>query len=253
MKKAFLFGMICVYAMSANAQLGKPTTSVKDTFYISEVYYNGTKLNRADWPDTMIVEDALNVYIAKYIYVKGKLKKKWGGENYYDATCKGKTSSITIERNRKYTIDDYVFFVRRVEKSYSLPEVNPNVLFNGRKNIRDDKIDNLEENEQSHGAEGVSPELKVGSGHSLCSLAGRSAVSLPTPHYNSNIQGKIVVKIWVNRNGDVVKAECPVKGSTITDAKLVTIAKASALKAKFSADENAPEEQIGTITYIIKI
>ena len=75
MKKILLISVVVFgIGLTAHAQLGEPTTNVKDTFHISSVFYNGTALGRADWPDTIIVEDALNVYIAKYIYVKGKLK-----------------------------------------------------------------------------------------------------------------------------------------------------------------------------------
>ena len=70
MKKILLISVVVFgVGLTAYAQLGKPTTNVKDTFYISSVFYNGTALNKADWPDTIIVEDALNVYIAKYVYV----------------------------------------------------------------------------------------------------------------------------------------------------------------------------------------
>lgn len=251
MDKSLLFcAVMCVFVMSANAQLGKPTTIVKDTFYISEVYYNGTKLNRADWPDTMIVEDALKVYVSKYVYVKGKLKKKLGGENYYDANCNGKTSTIAINSDYRYTIDDYVFIVKRNDKSHTQPEINRNSLFAGRKNKSDDVTDDSEEKQPSGLSESVPPEENCGKGGSGYSLGGRTAVSLPLPQYYSNIQGKIVVKIWVDKSGNVIKAECPEKGSSIIDAKLVNAAKVSALKAKFNADPNAPEEQIGSITYI---
>lgn len=60
--------MMCIMAFSANAQLGAPTTKVKDTFDIVSVTYNGTGLNRADWPATIIVMDANNFYIAKHVY-----------------------------------------------------------------------------------------------------------------------------------------------------------------------------------------
>ena len=116
--RKLLFGiMMFVITVSANAQLGLPTTTVKDTFDISKAYYNGTELNRADWPDTVIVEDALNVYIANYVYVKGKLKKMHRGGRHYDATCNGKVVSLAVKRSMgewgrlNYTIDDYVFVV----------------------------------------------------------------------------------------------------------------------------------------------
>lgn len=105
-------------AMSAHAQLGLPTTTVKDTFDISRAYYNGTELNRADWPDTMIVEDALNVYIANYVYVKGKLKETHRGGRHYDATCNGKTVRLVVKQSisglgeLSYSIGEYLFMVR---------------------------------------------------------------------------------------------------------------------------------------------
>ena len=91
------------------------------------------------------------------------------------------------------------------------------------------------------------------SGNGSFSLAGRSAVSLPSPSYNSNKQGKIVVQIWVDQQGRVTRVEAPEKGSTITDGAMVEQAKKAARLARFNASTNAPEEQKGTITYIFKI
>ena len=119
MKKWFLFGtMFCMFAFSANAQLGIPTTKVKDTLDISRVYYNGAELNRADWPDTVIVEDALNVYIANYVYAKGKMKETHRSGRHYDATCNGKTVALVVRRSvgvfgeLNFTIGEYRFVVR---------------------------------------------------------------------------------------------------------------------------------------------
>ena len=119
MKKLLLFGiMVFVVAVSASAQLGLPTTTVKDTFDISRAYYNGAELNRADWPDTMIVEDALNVYIANYVYVKGMLKETHRSGRHYDATCNGKVARLVVKRSvgvlgeLNYSIGEYLFVVR---------------------------------------------------------------------------------------------------------------------------------------------
>lgn len=119
MKKLLLFGMLLfAVTVSANAQLGLPTTTVKDTLDISKVYYNGMELNRADWPDTIVVEDALNVYIANFVYVKGKLKETHRRGRHYDATCNGKTVRLVVRRSvselgeLSYTIGDYVFWVK---------------------------------------------------------------------------------------------------------------------------------------------
>ncbi len=135
------------------------------------------------------------------------------------------------------------------------PEINSRALFTGKRN-----------NSQSGGSEGVAggegnqgkaggdPNSKrydgqPGNGGAGFSLAGRKAVALPVPSYNNNRQGKIIVKIWVDRNGSVIKAEAPERGSSITETGMVEQAKSTALKAKFTAKTDAPETQVGTITY----
>lgn len=84
------------------------------------------------------------------------------------------------------------------------------------------------------------------------SLTGRTAAKLPKPVYRSNKQGKVVVRVWVDNQGRVTRAEWA-KGSTTKDGYLVGQALQAARQAQFNADVNAPEEQMGTITYIFKI
>jgi len=140
------------------------------------------------------------------------------------------------------------------------PEINRNALFTGRRN---------RENNNGTGGEGQStgtgnqgnPNGTPGSNNytgnggngSNFSLKGRSAVSLPRPDYNSNLQGKIVINIWVNQQGMVTRAEGPAQGSTITNSAMVEQAKKAARKARFNADTKALEEQKGTITYIFTL
>lgn len=84
------------------------------------------------------------------------------------------------------------------------------------------------------------------------SLTGRSAKALPSPSISQNKEGKVVVKIWVDRNGNVIRTSAPEKGSTLTDQAYVNQSKTAAMKAKFSSNEDAPEEQVGTITYVFR-
>lgn len=107
-------------------------------------------------------------------------------------------------------------------------------------------------NSGEEGSTGCSTGIGKNMGSSY-QMAGRSAVSLPAPTYNSNAQGRVLIKIWVDRNGNVTRAEFETKGSTTTNTLLVKYAKEAALKAKFNADENAPEEQKGIITYVFRI
>lgn len=82
------------------------------------------------------------------------------------------------------------------------------------------------------------------------SLKGRSAISVPSPSSDAVKEGKMIVKIWVNQEGTVTKAEAPVKGSTIVEQPFVDSAKNAAMKARFSADQNADWLQVGYITYV---
>ena len=61
-----------------------------------------------------------------------------------------------------------------------------------------------------------------------------------------NEEGKVVVKIWVNRSGNVVKAERS-QGTTNTNPCLVNPALETAKSFKWQPDANAPETQIGFV------
>lgn len=85
-------------------------------------------------------------------------------------------------------------------------------------------------------------------------LAGRSVIgALPLPTYATKGEGKVVVKIKVDRNGIVVEAQPGDTGTTLIDKTAWEAAKKAAIKAQFSMKPDAPEFQYGTITYIFKI
>ncbi|SDS06300.1 hypothetical protein [Gramella sp. MAR_2010_147] len=78
-------------------------------------------------------------------------------------------------------------------------------------------------------------------------LGGRSAVKKLKLNNNCSEWGIVVVKIEVNRNGEVIKAEPGVKGTTNNSPCLNEEAKLMAMKVRFNTDYNAPSKQIGTI------
>ena len=80
-------------------------------------------------------------------------------------------------------------------------------------------------------------------------LGGRGAKELVPPSASNNTPGKIVVEIFVDKEGNVVRAKAGVKGTTISNSNLYRKCEQAARKCKFAADPNAPEEQRGTITY----
>ena len=81
------------------------------------------------------------------------------------------------------------------------------------------------------------------------SLHGRTSKSIPVPSYTEDAQGKVVVAIWVDKNGNVVKAIPGMTGTTTSNKALWQKSQKAALRAKFSVSANAPPEQKGTITY----
>ncbi len=136
------------------------------------------------------------------------------------------------------------------------PKVNPNALYTGKSNKTSDGSNEGETGQPGDqgnpfgSKDSKSRDGSGGAGNGISfSLGGRSAKHLPKPAYNSKEQGKIVVSIWVNKNGVVTKAMAGAKGTTISDISLQKLTEGAALKARFSTDPNAPEIQKGTITY----
>lgn len=117
------------------------------------------------------------------------------------------------------------------------PEINPKAVYPGTRKTN-----------QQGGSPGYAGTPDQGG--TGWSLKGRTAKALPEPRYDSPQEGKVIVKIWVDRNGNVVKAETSSK--ECTDENLKSQAEQAALKSKFSPDPNATELQTGTITYFFK-
>ena len=84
-------------------------------------------------------------------------------------------------------------------------------------------------------------------------LGGRGAKSLHRPNDDFPEEGIVVVDIWVNRTGQVTRAEIATKGTTVINQAMREKAKQAALRSAFASDPNAPEEQHGTITYTFVI
>ena len=77
-------------------------------------------------------------------------------------------------------------------------------------------------------------------------LAGRKLAGNSKKVQDCNESGKVVVKIWVNNQGNVIRAE-RAQGTTNTNPCLVNPALETAKTFKWQADPNAPETQIGFV------
>ncbi len=80
-------------------------------------------------------------------------------------------------------------------------------------------------------------------------LEGRGFLSLPTPKYDTQEEGRVVVEVSVDRSGKVIQANPGTKGSTTLNENLLKLAKDAAMKARFNPKPDAPVVQKGTIVY----
>ncbi|MCQ2321832.1 MAG: hypothetical protein MJZ91_11000 [Bacteroidales bacterium] len=135
------------------------------------------------------------------------------------------------------------------------PKVNQKALFKGNSNAQKGGSEGITgqpgDQGNPNGLAGIKQyEGTGGSGNGTgYSLGGRGAKKLQRPNEDFNEEGHIVVDIWVNREGKVVRAEIATKGTDIVNSEMRSKAKAAALQSVFASDPNAPAEQKGTITY----
>ena len=134
------------------------------------------------------------------------------------------------------------------------PELNPLALYPGKRK----GTDNSSQGETSQPGDQGKPTGDVnakgyegngGSGGISFSLNGRTLTSLVKPSYNSEEEGVVVVRIWVNPAGAVTRVQAGVKGTTTFDQKLWRTAENAARQSRFAPKDSAPSEQVGTISY----
>tara|TARA_R110000764_G_scaffold225295_1_gene314715 strand:+ start:8941 stop:9849 length:909 start_codon:yes stop_codon:yes gene_type:complete len=87
----------------------------------------------------------------------------------------------------------------------------------------------------------------LGSGTGSYGLNGRSLVNKGKIQQECKEEGRVVVKIIVDRNGKVVSAIPGQKGTTNTHPCLMEPAKKTAFMHQWNLDSNAPSQQIGFV------
>lgn len=85
-------------------------------------------------------------------------------------------------------------------------------------------------------------------------VKGRNTVgNIPRPVYNVQESGIVVVDIWVDNYGNVVKAVPGGDGTTVLDKTLYAAARKAAMETHFNMSADAPAMQEGTITYFFNL
>ncbi len=107
-----------------------------------------------------------------------------------------------------------------------------------------DILNNLKSNKDN-----TSSENGIGKGMEESSLGKRKAIERPTPEYNCKEQGKVIVEITVDKDGNVIKAYAGTKGTTNFSKCLLQASKEAALKTKYEPLLNENINQLGYLTY----
>ena len=93
----------------------------------------------------------------------------------------------------------------------------------------------------------------TGSGTGGYGLSGRSLMSKGAVKQECNEEGRVVVQIVVNRQGQVIQATPGVKGTTNNNACLLEPARKTALMHRWNTDSKAPDQQIGFVVVNFKL
>jgi TonB family protein len=116
-----------------------------------------------------------------------------------------------------------------------------------------------------HGAASSSDNFKAGQpdgntnkgkteGKPNAHVKGRNTVgNIPRPAYNVQESGVVVVDIWVDNYGNVVKAVPGGDGTTTLNSSLNTAARNAAMETHFNMSADAPAMQQGTISYYFNL
>lgn len=107
--------------------------------------------------------------------------------------------------------------------------------------------------EGNEGVQDGNPEgmgtMNLGDGISY-SLGGRGHMKGPDIIKEHTEEGKVVLNIYVGRNGKVIRTTPFLSGSTTTSQALFNLADKMAKSAVFESDANAPPEQKGQMTFV---
>lgn len=138
------------------------------------------------------------------------------------------------------------------------PELDPRASFPGMSN-KDTTLT------APHSAQESSETFKAGQatgntgsgrsdGRPNARVKGRNTVgNIPRPTYNVQESGIVVVNIWVDNYGNVVKAVPGGDGTTVLDKNLYAAARNAAMNTHFNMSAAAPPMQEGTITYYFNL
>ncbi len=202
-----------------------------------------TKSANTKTEDVLTQENAEAIAIKKQKEAEARAKAK--EKAIADAKAKAEADRIAKEKReqeeKKKKLDDLIGGVSKSEGSETGSEGNDNKA--GDKG----QLDGNPYTPSYFGGQGT------GSGGVGYGLNGRGRASFKRLKQDCNESGLVIVRIVVNRSGNVVEATPGVKGTTNTAQCLLEPAKKIALSHKWPSNSKAPSRQIGFVSVNFKL
>lgn len=193
--------------------------------------------NKVDKFLTQESEDAINIKKQKEAEVKAKAEAERVEREKREAEDKQRKA----EADKKKKLDELMGGISKSDGDTSGSEGN------------DTQIGDKGQPDGDPYASSYFGDPGTGSGGVGYGLNGRGTPSRQIFKQDCNESGLVVVKIEVNRNGTVMKAEPGVKGTTNNAPCLLEPAKKIALSHKWKPDSKAPARQIGFVSVNFKL
>ena len=199
-------------------------------------------------------------------YSNQESKKVLINSNKENKILTEKKSVVKVEE--KNLIDSSLIKEKnKVEKQIVIEEKEPEISESTQKLIENliknksktQDISDLDDREQNSNRGNVDGSLYSSTYYNITGketnygLNGRSLKSSGKVIQDCNQEGIVVVRITVNRDGNVIDADPGVKGTTNMDSCLLKPALKTALLHKWYPDENAPERQVGFVVINFKL
>ncbi len=163
-------------------------------------------------------------------------------------------SSLVKEKNK--ADKQIVIKEKESEISESTQKLIENLIKNKSKTQDISDLDDREQNSNTGNVDGSlysSTYYNITGKETNYGLNGRSLKSSGKVIQDCNQEGIVVVRITVNRDGNVIDADPGVKGTTNMDSCLLQPALKTALLHKRHHDENATERQVGFVVINFKL
>ena len=170
-----------------------------------------------------------------------------------DKDIQTQNTEDAIAVNTKPTKTTTTTPTQATEDKPAKPQINQNALYKGKKNDGQGKGDGTGNTPGNQGSINGDPLAsnygEGGSGYGNTPLPLRRFANLQKPTDDGQKTGRIVIKVFFNKNGRIIKAMQSLKGSTTTDTELVNKCIQAVMNSSIIKAEEGGDNQTGLVSF----